>query len=76
MNADTYFDIAGMGKVLVTAPLIFQLIGQKKVSLDDTLDRFFSDVPAEKREITVRQLLTHTSGIFRIPLPAEIAETG
>ena len=76
VNADTYFDIASMGKVLVTAPLIFQLIGQKKVSLDDTLERFFSDVPAEKREITVRQLLTHTSGIVRIPLPAEIAEKG
>ena len=76
VNADTYFDVASMGQVLVTAPLIFQLIGQKKVSLDDTLERFFSDVPAEKREITVRQLLTHTSGIVRIPLPAEIAEKG
>lgn len=31
VNADTYFDVASMGKVLVTAPLIFQLIGQKKV---------------------------------------------
>ncbi len=40
--------------------------------LDNTLDEFFKDVPEEKKKITVKQLLTHTSGIERYPIPAEI----
>ena len=37
VDGDTYFDIASMGKVLVTAPLILQAVGEKKLSLDDPL---------------------------------------
>ena len=76
VDGDTYFDIASMGKVLVTAPLILQAAGEKKLSLDDPLTRFFRHVPEEKREITVKQLLTHTSGIVRCPISPEAAGRG
>lgn len=76
VNADTYFDIASMGKVLITSTLILKAIDEKKLSLDSTLKAFFNGVPAEKRDITVKQLLTHTSGIVRYEISREAAEKG
>lgn len=76
VNCDTYFDIASMGKVLITSPLILKAIGEKKLSLGDTLGRFFSDVPDDRKNITVKQLLTHTSGIVRCFIPRETADAG
>lgn len=35
---------------------------------------FFINVPNEK--ISIKQLLTHTSGLVRCPIPREIADTG
>lgn len=65
VNEDTYFDIASCGKILVTTPLILQAIGEKLLSLDSKLDAFFENVPADKKNITIKHLLTHTSGIVR-----------
>ena len=76
VNADTYFDIASMGKVLVTSTLILKAIDEKKLSFDDTLQKFFDNVPGEKKNITVEQLLTHTSGIVRCEIPQEAADAG
>lgn len=45
-----------------TAVLIFQLIEQKKLSLEDRLARFFPEMPGAD-EITIRQMLEHTSGL-------------
>lgn len=42
VNKDTYFDIASMGKVLVTSTLILNAVGNGSLSLDDTLDKFFA----------------------------------
>ena len=75
-NEDTLFDIASCGKVLHTVPLALQAIGEGKLSLDSVLDDFFPNVPEEKKRITVRQLMTHTSGIVRIPLLKEICAQG
>lgn len=76
VNVDTLFDIASMGKVLVTTPLILKAVGENRLSLNDTLGELFDDVPADKRCITVRQLLTHTSGILRYEFPAEVGRAG
>lgn len=75
-NCDTYFDIASMGKILITATLILKAIGEKKLSLDDTLDMFFENIAEDRKSITIKQLLTHTSGVVRCFLPKEIAEKG
>lgn len=76
VNADTYFDIASMGKVLVTSTLILKAIDEKAISPDDTLQKFFDNVPGEKKNITVEQLLTHTSGIVRYEIPQAAADAG
>jgi len=47
----------------ITATAILKLQDQKKLSVHDPLTRFFKDVPADKRSITIHQLLTHTSGL-------------
>jgi len=65
-----------MGKILITTTLILKAVGEKKLSVDDTLDMFFDNIPEDRRKITLKQLLTHTSGIVRCPLPAEVAEKG
>jgi len=74
-NEYTYFDIASMGKVLVTSPLVLQAISQGKLSLENTLEDFFA-VDNDKQKITVKQLLTHTSGIIRHPITEKAAKKG
>lgn len=64
-NRETLYDIASIGKVAVTAPLVLHAVGEGRLSLEDPLERFFEGVPEDKRGITVAQLLLHTSGILR-----------
>lgn len=61
MEADTLFDIASLTK-LITSLVALKLVQDGKLSLDDTLDKFF-DAPADKAKITIAQLMTHTSGL-------------
>ena len=77
-NADpyTYFDIASMGKVLITSTLILQAIGRGLLRLESTIGDFFDIADAQKQKITVRQMLTHTSGILRKPITEEAARKG
>lgn len=65
VDEDTYFDVASCGKVLITTPLILQAIGEGKLRLDSTLEEIFEHVPEDKKQITIKHLLTHTSGIVR-----------
>jgi D-alanyl-D-alanine carboxypeptidase len=52
----------------ITAVAVLQLVGRGAIALDDELDRFVPDTPYRGRSITVRQLLSHTSGIPN-PIP-------
>lgn len=56
-----------------TAMAILMLADRKRLSLDDNLTSFFPDYPAYGKQITVRQLLTHTSGLkaYEDLIPAE-----
>lgn len=65
VNENTYFDIASCGKIFVTTPLVLQAIDAKKLHLNNTLGDFFENVPSDKKNITIRHLLAHTSGIVR-----------
>lgn len=62
MTPDTLFDIGSITKTY-TGTAILQLVDAGKLTLDDTLPKFFKDVPEEKRAITIRQLMTHTAGL-------------
>src|SRR5690606_4253316 len=46
-----------------TTVAILQLVEAGKLSLDDSLRRFFPDAPADKAAITVRHLLNHRAGL-------------
>lgn len=47
-----------------TATLIMQLVAQKKLSLDDPITKYLTDYPkATGDRVTIRHLLSHTSGI-------------
>ena len=60
-SQDTVYDMASVSKT-VTAVALLQLAEQGKVSLDDTLDKFFPEYETGKR-ITVDNLLHMSSGI-------------
>lgn len=65
VTPSTRFDLASLTKPLVTAPLVLTAVARGIVRLDDTLERFFAVdvIPSEKRKITIRHLLAHSSGL-------------
>ena len=46
-----------------TGAAILRLQEQDRLSVGDAVGRFFPEAPADKREITIHQLLTHTAGL-------------
>ena len=62
VDPNTRFWIASTAKQFVGAAI---LMCQERglLSLNDSLARFFPDVPPDKRHITIKQLLSHTSGL-------------
>ena len=62
VTADTIFQSGSMGKQF-TAAAVMLLVQDGKLNLDDPIARYFPGTPPAFRAITVRHLLTHTSGI-------------
>jgi CubicO group peptidase (beta-lactamase class C family) len=61
---NTIFDLASLTKPLVTGLLSALAIETCEISLDDTVARYLPELArGDKKAITVRQLLTHTSGL-------------
>jgi CubicO group peptidase (beta-lactamase class C family) len=58
----TLYNIASITKSF-TAIAVVSLIDQHVLSADDTLPKFFNNVPKDKQSITLAELLTHTSGL-------------
>jgi serine-type D-Ala-D-Ala carboxypeptidase len=68
-NIDTIYDLASLTKPLVTGLLCAKLIESGEISLSDKISKYFIEFDTnEKREITIQNLLTHTSG-FKAWLP-------
>ncbi len=57
----TRFDIASLTKPLVVGMLTLRAIESGRLCLWDKLETFV-DAPEDKKDITIRQLLTHTAG--------------
>ncbi|HET9424615.1 MAG TPA: serine hydrolase domain-containing protein [Gemmatimonadaceae bacterium] len=62
MQTDAMFEIGSVSKQFA-AVSILQLRDAGKLSLDDRLSKWLPDVPGADR-ITLRHLLSHTSGVF------------
>jgi len=58
----TVFNIGSVTKQF-TASAILKLVEQGKIKISDKISSFFKQVPKDKKDITIHQLLTHTSGI-------------
>ena len=61
-TSKTVFDIGSNTKQF-TATAILKLVALNKINLSDTLPVFFEDTPEDKEQITIHQLLTHSSGL-------------
>jgi len=63
---ETIFQSGSMGKQF-TATAVMMLVEDGKLSLDDKITKYFADGPESWNKITVRHLLTHTSGMTDYP---------
>jgi D-alanyl-D-alanine carboxypeptidase len=59
---ETKFRLGSITKQF-TATAILQLAEQQKLSIDDPVSKYYADAPPAWQKITIRHLLTHTSGI-------------
>lgn len=62
VNPETIFQSGSIGKQF-TATAILQLNKEGKLKLDDKISKYFSETPETWQNVTIRNLLTHTSGI-------------
>ncbi|GAB3024808.1 serine hydrolase domain-containing protein [Bowmanella dokdonensis] len=66
MRVDSVFDLASVTKVASTTAALMHLVSRDQLSLDDRLGTLlprFEDT--DKSDITLRQLLTHRSGLWQ-----------
>ena len=64
MTMNTIFDIASLTKVVATSTAVMQLAEMGKLNLDDPVAKYWPEFKGSgKEEITVRDLLTHYSGL-------------
>jgi uncharacterized protein YbbC (DUF1343 family)/CubicO group peptidase (beta-lactamase class C family) len=69
MTANTIFDLASLTKVIATTTAVMQLVEEGKLQLDDPVAKYWPEFGVnDKANITVRQTLTHYSGL-RADLP-------
>ncbi len=65
--ADTRFDLASLSKVIGTLPAVLKLANAGELSLESPVKRFFSQAgwfqTPSLGDVTLRQLLTHSSGL-------------
>jgi CubicO group peptidase (beta-lactamase class C family) len=59
---DTVFEAGSVSKQF-TAAAVLLLAERKQLSLDDDIRKYFPEIPAYEKPITIRELLNHTSGL-------------
>ena len=63
---ETVYKIASLSKQFLSAAIML-LVQEGKIGLDDKAEKYLNGSPASWRNITIRNLLTHTSGMVRDP---------
>ncbi len=66
VKPETLFQSGSVGKQF-TATAIMMLVEEGKISLDDSITKYFPEAPATWRPVTVRHLLSHTGGFTDYP---------
>ena len=62
VSPETSFQMASGSKIFTSA-LLFRLLEQKKIALDDPLAKYVADAPPAWSAITIRDLAAHISGL-------------
>lgn len=62
LGEDTRFDMASLTKLLSTTMIALRLLEEGQLSLNTPVSEYF-DCPADKSSITLKHLLTHSSGL-------------
>ena len=75
VNADTRYDMASLSKIIGPTMLALRAIEDGDLTLYDRLDRFFPDCPEDKKNITIRHLMTHTAGFAPAFWLSEVANS-
>ncbi|HSV15414.1 MAG TPA: serine hydrolase, partial [Tepidisphaeraceae bacterium] len=64
MTVDTVFDMASLTKVMATTGSIMRMVQLGQIKLNDPVAKYIPDFAQNgKEDVTVRQLLTHYSGL-------------
>ena len=64
MTEDTIFDAASLTKVVATTPAVMILVERGQIKLDAAVTNYVPEFTGDGKElITVKELLTHTSGL-------------
>lgn len=72
LDQQTIFDLASLTKVIATAPAVMKLLDEGRISLLDPLTRWFPEFKGSEREdVTILNLLTHTSGLADFDMSTE-----
>lgn len=73
MDLKMRFRIGSLTKTF-TATVLLQLVDEKKLTLDESIEKFFPDVPNAKN-ITIRMLGNMTSGLYNYSEPKEFDDS-
>ena len=64
LQKNNFFDLASLTKPFATSMAVLCLIKEKKIDIEEPLASLFErKIPGEKKRITVKNLLSHTSGL-------------
>jgi CubicO group peptidase (beta-lactamase class C family) len=66
VKPETIFQSGSVGKQF-TATAVMMLVEERKIGLDDPLTKYFTDAPPAWKDVTVRELLSHTAGFGDYP---------
>jgi CubicO group peptidase (beta-lactamase class C family) len=65
MDTATLFDLASLTKVIGTTTSLMLLVDQQRIRIDDPVAMYLPGFDSgEKKQITIRHLLTHTAGLY------------
>jgi len=71
VKSETVFQSGSIGKQF-TAAAVMILVQENRLSLDDHISKYFPDAPASWKDVTVWNLLTHTSGLGDYPADIDL----
>ncbi len=62
VTESSLFRLHSLSKIFVSVG-IFQLIEQNKISLEDNISKYISDIPSKWKNVKIKNLLSHSSGL-------------